>query len=257
MSGRPLALRRLRLADRFALGLAVLGGVAVLVYVWTDGLDAWLPNVATSAWSIALTVAVVERIVRSEARDRIAQALGRIRPGFYFFAEMAVNDYSDTHKASYERPPLAFRELLRHFRNGLDTIDAPWPRDPRLLLASKALSRYLEEQLASHGSVLDHSFIAEAHTFIRSERMSRNMYLAANERRIYYDEAKWRRDALSGTIDATLRLYEAFEPHARQHLPDAAVSLRDDEIEYVELLRSIEATDERPAADEAQGEAPT
>jgi hypothetical protein len=256
VSGSLLALGRLRPTDRFALVLVAVGGVAVVLYVWTSRLDPWLPNVATSAWSIAVTIAVVERIVRTESRDRIVQALGRIRPGFYTLAEMAMNDYSDMHKASYERPPAAFRELLAHFRSGLDTIDVGWRNDPAVLVASKALSRYLDEQLQRHESVLDHSFIAEAHDFIRSERMSRNMYRAANEKRIYYDEDSWRRSALAGIVDATLRLYEVFERYARRYLPDAAVSLRDDEIEYVELLRSIEAPDERPDAEDAQGESP-
>jgi hypothetical protein len=99
----------------------------------------------------------------------------------------------------------------------------------------------VEEELQRHESVLDHSFIAEAHDFIRSERVSRDMYRENARRWIrfdeLFDEGGSLRDALTWTINATLRLYEAFEPYARHYLPDAAVVVSPHDAAYIELFR--------------------
>lgn len=64
--------RRLELTvERLAAALCALAVVALLLFICTDSLDAWMPNVATSALTLAGTITVVERLFRREEQRRV------------------------------------------------------------------------------------------------------------------------------------------------------------------------------------------
>jgi hypothetical protein len=206
---------------------------------------AWLPEIGSSALGILVTIAVVNRIIENRAReqasDRVHQALARIRGGFHVLADFALWDYADLHPYRYERPPKQLPQLLDHFRSGLDTRDAPWPENPRVLAATDALAGYVEQQIQRHESVLDHAFIAAGYRYIRMARMSRNMY-ADDEQ--HHDIDAWKKDALDGAIGSAKTLYEAYEPYAAGHIEKASVELREDEIASIERIRDIDGGDD-------------
>jgi hypothetical protein len=87
-----------------AAGLCVIAIVAVLVFAFTNVLDAWMPNVATSALAIAVTITVVEQLIRREEQQRlqprIQGSLNRLGRLINDFALMVWRDYVSTH----ERP---------------------------------------------------------------------------------------------------------------------------------------------------------
>jgi hypothetical protein len=124
-----------------ALGLTAFGVVAVVFGVTTSRLDNWLPNLATEAFSLAVTVLVVERIVRREAEQRVQprteRALNVLAQAFIKFSRMAHFDYAGTHLASdLSEVPNDPIEMLRLWQEQHGNEDAPRvpARGPSLLL---------------------------------------------------------------------------------------------------------------------------
>ena len=78
----PEAVGTTRRQSSLAGALVVIALGCVALFVVTQALDAWLPNIATSAVAIAVTVAIVDRIVRREQNDRVGPrvkgSLGRL-----------------------------------------------------------------------------------------------------------------------------------------------------------------------------------
>src|SRR4051812_19101048 len=60
---------------KLAVILAVVATASVVLYMTTNRLDAWLPNIGVGAISIAVTALVVEELLRRAERARVA---GRI-----------------------------------------------------------------------------------------------------------------------------------------------------------------------------------
>jgi hypothetical protein len=90
--------------------ILVVGAVlAVAVSAVSDALDAWMPNVAIEALAIALTITVVDRIVRREAHARVQPLLDHaysdINGALTLFGYQLVREYAHTHEAHYRRPP--------------------------------------------------------------------------------------------------------------------------------------------------------
>jgi hypothetical protein len=230
--------------------LVVTGGTAYWYSASTASwVHAWMPNISTGAGTIAITIAVVDRIVRhqrtSEERGRVEQALRRISGDLHALVDFALWDYVDMHPGNtYRRPPNELRALLAHWKAGFATKETPWPADPRVLTASKVLAGRLDEQIQRHERVLEHAFIAASYTYIRSERMSRNMYL---DDRDHYDEDSWKNTALGGIAEDITRWLDVFEPYARRYLgSDWRVTLRDDEIDFAELIHRDDTGDAGP-----------
>ena len=225
-------IRRRRLTTLTAILLTALGIIVALVDARSDTLGNWTPNIATALWSIAITIAIVDRIVerhqRNQARDRIEQALTKVRAGFHVFADFTLSDYGQMHTSRYERPPAPLRDLLSHFKDGLESADV-WLDEPSVLVASETLSRWVEEQIQRHDPVLDHSFIAAGYRLIRLTRIERNQYLDRSET---FDPDRRKRIALSAMVDTVLVFYDVYEPYAEQYLDDAAVALTEDAIEF-------------------------
>jgi hypothetical protein len=87
-----------------AAGFVVFGVAWVVVGLVSDGLDNWAPNLATEAFSIAATIAIVERIIRRENRrqvqPRVDRAVAVIANAYFMFARNASFDYASTHLSS-------------------------------------------------------------------------------------------------------------------------------------------------------------
>ena len=103
----------------------------------SDRFDNWAPNIATEALAIAVTIGVVERIVRREnerlVRPRVDRALQVLAFAVQWFARGCVADYfvrhPDSNIAELPDDPL---ELLAVWQNDYEVTSNP--RIPRGLL---------------------------------------------------------------------------------------------------------------------------
>lgn len=96
--------RRLSPTTWVAVLLAMIAGLAIVIGAATAEFDNWAPNIATEALSIAVTIAVVERIVRRESerrvRPRVDRALRVLTGAYLWFSRMVALDYASTHLTS-------------------------------------------------------------------------------------------------------------------------------------------------------------
>lgn len=231
--------RRLTPVDWTAVGLVVVAGAAVATWILSDSADAWMPNVATSAFFVAITIAVVERIVgrqrAGEESGRVLQVIRRVSGDFHTLATFLAGDYAALHDASYVRPPPELRALLNHFDDGLDSRDLPWPKSPRVLVVSKVLADHLEVEIQRHDRVLDHAFVEASYAFIRQELGARNMYFDEEDHASV--EEMWRAGALRSLVEQVLRFLDVFEPYARRYLgADWTVTVSDHDLDFYEIL---------------------
>jgi hypothetical protein len=106
--------------------------VAVLVDVTTNALDAWMPNIATGAASIAITITVVDRLIRraDDARleRRRLQAYRRLAWALLSLTQSVLSDYLGTHLQSDIQLSGDPAELLTRWRE--DDPDTPRRRPP-------------------------------------------------------------------------------------------------------------------------------
>ena len=229
--------RRRRPTTRLGFCLVALALVAVLIYAVTDSLDAWMPNAATDLASIALTVVIVERIIRQEnigeARARIHQALMSIFGDFLSAADFVLDDYIVLHRDRYERPPGDLPGLLEHFRDGVPTRDTDWPEKLGIFAALASLARHTEHQLERHDRVLDHGFVAAAWTYIRAARLARSSWQAT-----VGDVDQRKGVAVTRAASALLVFYGAFLPYARDFVDDPVIFLTKEEIDEAEQRRA-------------------
>ena len=122
-----------------ALALTFLGLVFVAIAIASDWLDAWAPNLATDAFAIALTIAVVERIVRREARQRlwprVESAMDGLRQEFRKFVHGLAWDYASTHLHTFRPMPLDPLAFLDHWlaeKEAQDACQIPVQGDERV-----------------------------------------------------------------------------------------------------------------------------
>jgi hypothetical protein len=82
---------------RLAVGLCGVALIALLLFVFADSLDAWMPNLATLALTLAGTITVVERLFRREEQRRLEPrlrgSLNRLGLLFTNFTPQLYNDY--------------------------------------------------------------------------------------------------------------------------------------------------------------------
>jgi hypothetical protein len=121
-----------------ALALIAVGFVG-LAFGRQNKLREWAPNIAASAFALAITITVVEWIVRREARARIRPRVERV---IYWmglaFRGAIVIDYAGTHRDSFKPIP----------EKGLEMIDLWLAEDenedrPRKLLEGQRLPMLL------------------------------------------------------------------------------------------------------------------
>jgi hypothetical protein len=131
--------------------------VALVSYVgwrFSDALDDWAPNVATEAMSIAITVLIVERIVRAEhrrrVRPRVERVVSRIGLDLRMFTGAVVIDYAGTHHSSFRSIPHTTEALLDFWLAEQSNEDAArqalegeWL--PMVLLEAREFVRHLQD----------------------------------------------------------------------------------------------------------------
>jgi hypothetical protein len=117
-----------------ALVLVVFGLIAIAVYFLWPGTADWAPNIATEAFSIAVTILVVDQIVQRERRRRVQPRLDRaldvLHHAFRNFVWRTQWDYITTHLGvdlSKVTLPSDFVAICEFWVQGLDTIDNPRP----------------------------------------------------------------------------------------------------------------------------------
>jgi hypothetical protein len=126
-----------------AVALTALAVLAVIAYFTTSAADAWAPNIATEAFSIAVTIAVVERIVTRQARERLRPRTERViywvGLNLRLFTSAVVTDYAGTHLHSFKPIP---RDLIEMFEFWLEEqknedaasiVEVPGARYPMLI----------------------------------------------------------------------------------------------------------------------------
>jgi hypothetical protein len=106
--------------------------IAIAVDVMTNALDAWMPNVATGAASIALTITVVDRLIKraddARLQGRRRQAYRRLAQALLSLTQKVFMDYLGTHLHSDIEMSGDPAELLRRWRE--DDPDTPRRRPP-------------------------------------------------------------------------------------------------------------------------------
>lgn len=124
-----------------AVALVAIAALALVIGITTSRLDNWMPNIATEALAIGVTIAVVERIVERERRRRVQprvdRALGVLSSDYVKFARMAQFDYASTHLSSdlteVPEDPLAMLKFWQE-RHGTETSSRSLPGRRPLLL---------------------------------------------------------------------------------------------------------------------------
>ncbi len=144
---------------------------------WERFLQAWMPNLGTSAAIVALTLFLFEpalkRHEQARKRRQIVPILQQIGMHLQDFAEAAAFDYDQTHEKS--QLPLEIRDphwLVARWQKGLDTEDSDrdwWPSNvPAIINAATLLSRELDELEQRHGHELDDAGLPELKCVIRA-----------------------------------------------------------------------------------------
>jgi hypothetical protein len=116
--------------------LAVAAASAV-TYALTATLRSWMPNVATGAFFVAVTITVVERAIRRERRQRlqprVEYVLDRLRWDLRSFLESLVVDYSGTHLGTFKPVPrdaIAFLDFWLVEKEHQDACHTPLEDSP-------------------------------------------------------------------------------------------------------------------------------
>jgi hypothetical protein len=134
-----------RSVRRLAVFLVVVAIAAVGVDITTNALDAWMPNVAVGAISIALTITVIERLIRGAEIERLRPRIDQAYADVYgalvhlvFGAEMSndegwlpsvegfIPDYADPNRLdeATKSAIAGLRDSLQEIRaNHVDVLD--------------------------------------------------------------------------------------------------------------------------------------
>ena len=124
---QPRALSQRRPTTLLAMFLGAVGVIALVLSIWLGSAGGWIPNVATSAWTMALTVAVVDRLVQRERlQSRSDYASDRLHEFIQSVAEQIATDYTQTHLSGAAEPTaLRLADIPDQWLRGRETRDAP------------------------------------------------------------------------------------------------------------------------------------
>lgn len=150
----PLRLGFIFLA--FALG-------AVMVAAISNWLENWMPNVATALGSLALTVVVVDSVVRAQTSRRIKPRLdavfSEVTDALERLIEAVAIDYIETHVGSYKPLPSDMQSILQRWEAEYDAADTPRKRvddEPGFLLrVARLTGQSLRETRAANLDILN------------------------------------------------------------------------------------------------------
>ena len=110
-----------------ALALCLLAACSAVLWAVTESADDWLPNVATTALGIAVTITVVESIIRREAsarvRPRTESVLYWLGLDIRMFTWSLIGDYTETHLHTFQPIPNDLFDLIDRWKT--DPEDTP------------------------------------------------------------------------------------------------------------------------------------
>lgn len=161
-----------------ALALVAVGGLGVYLGRH-DKLREWAPNIAVTAFALAITITVVEWILRREARARLRPRVERvgqsIEVAFESFISGVCIDYAATHGARYYEIPDNAIDMLNLWLTEQDMEDRPRElqgneRLPMLADAAMECINELEESRARDLDVLEPEFVRAIDDFRQSVR---------------------------------------------------------------------------------------
>lgn len=152
--------------DKLALLFVGLAALALLVWRSTERADEWLPNLAGEALSIAVTVAIVDRIIRREDQAKTDRrrysVLGRIDGALLAFGWHVLEDYTATHGVTYDGVPNDFVQMLGHWHEGLQDADLPREgSEPLIHWAGTRLADALDDIRTRDRDVIDHDLLVD------------------------------------------------------------------------------------------------
>lgn len=139
-----------------ALALVGIAAIGVVAWFTISALNAWAPNVTVGALSIAITITVVERAIRSEARSwirpRVETVIWAIDDGLRDLLLAIVFDYAGTHINTFLPIQTDGIEIIELWLSEQNTEDAPrlsraekgMPSDELLLHEARDLAQSLE-----------------------------------------------------------------------------------------------------------------
>lgn len=148
--------------------LVLLGGLTIGLSVGAKLLGSWGPNVATSAFTVALTITLIDRLVRREETERLAprttRALYTIGLGFRGLLGYIVFDYVLTH-TDWDVIPTDGVAMIDLWLAGHDTEDVrreviTGEGVPVLLSEAEAFTRRLEDVRNRDRDILEPRLVA-------------------------------------------------------------------------------------------------
>jgi hypothetical protein len=146
--------------------IVFLGLAAICVVIWqfTDVADQWMPNAATDATSIAVTITIIEGILRRDARRRLEPRVQRayeyIAGELEFFAYSVAREYAHTHDESYTRPPSSqLRILAQHWLAEAEAAELRPTEDDSLVQAGDRLRLGLDRLQGDYSEILEPRFV--------------------------------------------------------------------------------------------------
>jgi hypothetical protein len=138
---------------RVAAVMFLVGVVGVVLWCTTDSLRAWIPNITIGAGTVGLTITVVDRAIRREARERLLPrlegAVSSIGTDFQMMLLAVARDYSSTHLDTFTPIPKDGVVLIEQWIDSRDEVDASRRRSDDGSPALLSSARELAAQLAS------------------------------------------------------------------------------------------------------------
>lgn len=161
---------------RWAVALILLAVAGIAVYA-DGGLQAWMPNIVVGATTVAITITLIDRAIRSEARlaakPRLDDALDAIKYPFKGLLLGLAFDYGQTHTHTSELPhePLALLDFWLVQERGRDRDRRLTPDIPSTMLMYEAahLSETLLQYRGRYPDVFEPDFLLAIDRFIDAE----------------------------------------------------------------------------------------
>lgn len=166
-----------------ATALVLVAVVAFLVWLCFDVADAWMPNVATGAFFVAVTVTVVQWAIQRESDRRLEpfrmRALGEIVAEWRTLCECIALDYAETHGADVDGLP---EDIFDRLQTWLDDHESAAPHRigaagvPALVRAGVGLVAALCDVRERFGEALGNEVLLEIEVFAKDIDSARRAF---------------------------------------------------------------------------------
>ncbi len=157
--------------------------VAFLVWLCFDVADAWMPNVATGAFFVAVTVTVVQWAIQRESDRRLEpfrmRALDEIIAEWHTLCECIALDYAETHGVDVDGLP---EDIFDRLQTWLDDHESAAPHRigadgvPALIRAGLGLVAALCDVRERFGEVLGDEVLLEIEVFAKDIDSARRAF---------------------------------------------------------------------------------